>query len=78
MLVSEQQRVFEQWIEEHRGVILKVVRVHAVNVADQDDLFQDIAFQIWRSIPSFQGKARVSTWIYRVALNTAMVWHRSQ
>ena len=78
MLVSKQQRVFEQWIEEHKGVVLKVVRVHAANVADQDDLFQDIAFQLWRSIPSFQGKAKVSTWIYRVALNTAMVWHRSQ
>lgn len=78
MLVSTQQKVFERWIEEHKGVILKVSRVHAANSLDQEDLFQDIAFQVWRSIPSYRGKAKVSTWIYRVALNTAMVWNRSQ
>ena len=78
MLVGEQEKIFEQWIQEHKGLILKVVRVTAVNTEDQNDLFQEIAFQIWRSIPSFQEKAKVSTWIYRVALNTAMVWRRSQ
>ena len=78
MFVGEQEKVFEHWIQEHKGLILKVVRVTAVNTEDQNDLFQEIAFQIWRSIPSFQEKAKVSTWIYRVALNTAMVWRRSQ
>jgi RNA polymerase sigma-70 factor (ECF subfamily) len=78
MFVGEQEKVFERWIQEHKGLILKVVRVTAVNTEDQNDLFQEIAFQIWRSIPSFQEKAKVSTWIYRVALNTAMVWRRSQ
>jgi RNA polymerase sigma-70 factor (ECF subfamily) len=78
MLVGEQKRVFEQWIQEHKGVILKVVRVNAANAEDRNDLFQEIAFQVWRSIPSFQERAKVSTWIYRVALNTAMIWHRSQ
>ena len=78
MLVSEQEEIFEQWIAEHKGVILKVVRANAADLEDQNDLFQEIAFQIWRSISSFQERAKVSTWIYKVALNTAMVWHRSQ
>ena len=75
---SKQEHLFEQWIEEHKGVILKVVRANADHPEDQDDLFQEVAFQVWRSIPSFQRRSKVSTWIYRIALNTAMVWHRAQ
>ena len=78
MLASKQKHLFEQWIEEHKGVILKVVRANAADAEDQDDLFQEIAFQVWLSIPSFQERAKVSTWIYKVALNTTMVWHRAQ
>ena len=63
MLASKQEHLFEQWIEEHKGVILKVVRANAAHREDQDDLFQEIAFQVWMSIPSFQERAKVSTWI---------------
>ena len=78
MSAGKQEHLFEQWIEEHKGVILKVVRANAADRDDQDDLFQEIAFQVWSSIPSFQERAKVSTWIYKVALNTTMVWHRAQ
>ena len=78
MPASKQETLFEQWIEEHKGVILRVVRANAAAPEDQDDLFQEIAFQVWLSIPSFQERAKVSTWMYRVALNTTMVWHRAQ
>ena len=78
MLSGKQENLFEQWIEEYKGVILKVVRANAAHRDDQDDLFQEIAFQVWLSIPSFQERAKVSTWIYRIALNTTMVWHRAQ
>ncbi len=78
MLAGKQENLFKQWIEEHKGVILKVVRANAANPEDQNDLFQEIAFQVWLSIPAFQKRAKVSTWIYRVALNTSLVWHRAQ
>jgi RNA polymerase sigma-70 factor (ECF subfamily) len=78
MSARKREHLFEQWIEEHKGVILKVVRANAADHDDQDDLFQEIAFQVWLSIPSFQERAKVSTWIYKVALNTTMVWHRAQ
>lgn len=78
MLAGNQEELFEQWIEDHKGVLLKVVRSNAADPEDQNDLFQEIAFQVWQSIPSFQERAKVSTWIYRVALNTAMLWHRAQ
>jgi RNA polymerase sigma factor (sigma-70 family) len=45
---------------------------------DRDDLVQEILLQLWRSLPRFQGKAKESTWIYRVALNTALAWHRGE
>jgi len=78
MLAGKREGLFERWIEEHKGLILKVVRANAADPEDQDDLFQEIAFQVWLSIPSFQEKAKGSTWIYKVALNTTMVWHRAQ
>jgi RNA polymerase sigma-70 factor (ECF subfamily) len=45
---------------------------------DQEDLFQEIVYQLWKSFPSFKGDSKVSTWIYRVALNTAMAIYRKQ
>ena len=43
---------------------------------DQEDLFQEIVYQLWKSYPSFRGEAKLSSWIYRIALNTAMVVYR--
>src|SRR5262245_3017920 len=45
---------------------------------DQDDLFQEITIQVWRSIPSFRKASAVTTWIYRIALNTAIKWIRKE
>ena len=45
---------------------------------DQDDLFQEILLQLWRSIPGFNSKCNESTWIYRVGLNTALIWRREK
>ncbi|MBC6700417.1 sigma-70 family RNA polymerase sigma factor [Hymenobacter sp. BT190] len=45
---------------------------------DQEDLFQDIVLQLWRSYPSFRSGSKVTTWLYRVALNTAITRLRQQ
>ena len=57
--------------------MLKVVRGCAAP-QDQDDLFQDVLLQIWSSIPAFRGEAKETTWIYRVAFNTALAWRRGE
>ena len=57
-----------------KGLFFKVVRAYAFTPQDQEDLFQEIATQVWRSIPGFRGEAAVTTWIYRVALNAAITW----
>lgn len=71
MSESEQKQIFDDWLQQHRGIFFKVVRSYAGNSADQDDLFQEIALQVWQSIPDFRGESKPSTWIYRVALFTA-------
>lgn len=50
----------------------------ALSPQDREDLFQEIALQLWNSIPKFRSDAKETTWIYRVALNTAMQWNRKE
>jgi RNA polymerase sigma-70 factor (ECF subfamily) len=71
---DDHQRVFDQWLSCHQGLFYKVVRAYAFTPQDQEDLFQEIAIRVWRSIPGFRGDAAVTTWIYRVALNAAITW----
>jgi RNA polymerase sigma-70 factor, ECF subfamily len=78
MRFSEQKTVFNSWLNTYKGVLFKVVRTYAFTLQDQEDLFQEIAAQVWISIPSFAGNSAASTWIYRVALNTAISWSRNE
>jgi len=75
---DKQEEIFKQWLGEHKNLIFRLVKAYASSPQDRDDLFQQILLQLWSSIPGFQGNAAQKTWIYRVALNTALVWRRSQ
>ncbi len=46
------------------------------NTDDQQDLFQEIVMQLWKAYPTFKGNSKFSTWMYRVALNTALVYFK--
>ncbi len=61
----------------HRGIVIKIVRSFAPDPTDADDLAQEIALALWRSVPSFRGESKPSTWIWRVALNRAVSWQRA-
>ena len=61
----------------HMGIIYKICRLYARG-ADQEDLKQEIIFQLWRSYPGYRGRSKFQTWMYRVALNTAMLGLRAQ
>src|SRR6185436_7557624 len=78
MLDSERDRIFESWLESHKGILFKVVHAYAFEHADRQDLFQEIALQVWRSVDAFRGASSVPTWMYRVALNTAIAWTRKE
>lgn len=63
-------------IHEHQKIIYKICNLYRDNREDQEDLFQEIVYQLWKSYPSFKGASKVSSWIYRVALNTALTIYR--
>jgi len=65
-------------VNENRNRILRVCRVYAWNAADQDDLYQDILFQIWRGLPALKEVQFAKTWLYRVAINTAISFARKR
>jgi RNA polymerase sigma-70 factor, ECF subfamily len=69
---------FLELVNENRNRILRVCRVYSWNSADQDDLYQEILFQIWRGLPALKEKHFASTWLYRVAINTAISFVRKR
>ena len=73
----DEQR-FLDLINGNRPRILRVCRVYAWNSADQDDLYQEILFQIWRGLPDLKEKQFANTWLYRVAINTAISFVRKR
>jgi RNA polymerase sigma-70 factor (ECF subfamily) len=78
MTTQEQETIFRRWLEVHLGLMLKVVRGCTAMTQDQEDLFQEVLLQLWSSIPNFRSEAKETTWIYRVAFNTALAWRRSE
>jgi RNA polymerase sigma-70 factor (ECF subfamily) len=75
---DEQKKIFSEWLNQHKGIFFKIVRSFAFTPDDQDDLFQEISLQVWKSISDFRGESKPSTWIYRVALYTASTWVRNE
>ncbi len=68
--------LFMNWLGEHGSSVMKVARAYTLTGEECQDLAQEILLQAWRSLPNFEGKASAATWFYRVALHTAMKWHR--
>ncbi len=67
-----QEDQFVALIKTHEGLIYKVAAVYMDDPEDRKDLYQDIVFQLWKYFDSFRGEAKVTTWMYRVAMNTAI------
>ena len=67
---------FLELLANEQNIIHKICRIYAHDEATQKDLFQEISIQLWKSYPSFQGKSKFTTWMYRVGLNTAITLYR--
>lgn len=67
---------FVKQLEEHQNVVHKICRLYTRNQDAHNDLFQEITIQLWKAYPKFRGDAKFSTWMYRVALNTAITLYR--
>ncbi len=61
-------------IQENEGLIYKIARTYTDTKQDRQDLYQEIVYQLWKSFPSFRNESKMSTWIYRIGLNTSIGW----
>ncbi|OJW57385.1 MAG: RNA polymerase subunit sigma-70 [Sphingobacteriales bacterium 50-39] len=72
------QEQFVKLVQEHRSLLYKVCRIYCFTETDRQDLFQEMVIQLWKSYPGFRGESKFSTWLYRIALNTAISDLRKQ
>ncbi|MEO8962494.1 MAG: sigma-70 family RNA polymerase sigma factor [Ginsengibacter sp.] len=72
MQKQEAEKEFEKHIREHELLLRKVCRIYAYTDANREDLLQEIVIQLWKAWPKFKGHSKLSTWLYRVAINTAI------
>lgn len=72
------QREFLTLIDQHKGILHKVARMYMEDEDDRNDLTQEIVLQLWNSFERFQGNSQFSTWMYRVALNTALTYFKKE
>ncbi len=77
MDAAEQHTLFSRWLAEHAALLHHVANGFAEG-ADRHDLMQELMVALWRALPAFRGAAQPSTFIYRVAYNTALTWKRGQ
>lgn len=69
---------FVSLISKYQKIIHKVCHLYRDRKEDREDLFQEITFQLWKAFPTFKNQSKVSTWIYRIALNTAIASFRKK
>ena len=69
---------FLEKMKEHQGIIHKICRLYRESKEDREDLFHEILFQLWKSVSTFDNRSKFSTWMYRVALSTAIADYRKK
>lgn len=63
---------FETLLEHNKHRIFRICSIYAVNPIEPEDLFQEVVFQLWKSLPSFKGKSSIDTWVYKITLNVCL------
>ena len=70
------EKEFINLIKKNESIILKICNIYCKEIDDRQDLYQDILVQLWKSFPKFDKRAKISTWMYRIAFNTAVSRYR--
>jgi RNA polymerase sigma factor (sigma-70 family) len=76
--VDTKEARFLQLINENKGILYKIGKIYQDDVDDRDDLVQEMILQLWLGFDSFRGDSKFTSWMYRVALNTAIVFFKKQ
>lgn len=69
---------FTRTILPQQGIVLKVCRIYRDTPEDREDLYQEIVYQLWKAYPAYRREAKVTTWMYKVALSTAVAKYRKK
>lgn len=69
---NKKEEQFKQIVAENSERILRICRYYIPNPEDQKDMYQEILVNIWKSLDSFRGESKISTWVYRIAINTSL------
>ena len=69
---TQLEKNFLNDFEKNQNIVHKICRIYTTNQDEHNDLFQEITIQVWKNYSKFRGEAKFSTWMYRVALNTAI------
>ncbi|APG59774.1 RNA polymerase sigma factor [Christiangramia salexigens] len=75
---KELEHQFVTNLEKHQNIAHKICRIYTNDRDSHNDLFQEITIQLWKAYPKFRGDSKFSTWMYRVALNTAITLYRKK
>lgn len=75
-MTKELEHQFISEFQQHQNIIHKVCRIYTTDQDSHNDLFQEITIQLWKAYPKFRGDSKLSTWMYRIGLNTAITLYR--
>lgn len=78
MTSAEKETTFIKVLENHKNQIYRVCWGFTTNPADVEDLFQEVMLNLWKGIAGYKGTAQLSTWIYRITVNTCILWKKKQ
>lgn len=73
---KETEKEFLEMVKLNERIIYKVVSFYADDNQNINDLYQEVVLHLWKAYNSFRGESKVSTWIYRIALNTCITYYR--
>ncbi len=71
-MTNDIKLTFEQVLEENKARIYRICSVYACTPIEPEDLFQEVTFHLWKAFSSFNNKASINTWVYRIALNVCL------
>lgn len=76
MIPSEKEKLFTEVFKENKDIIFRLCYTSLNNKDDVDDLFQEVMLNVWRNLESFRQEAKISTWLYRITVNTALLYNK--
>lgn len=76
MNTSEKEKIFLQLLQENKDKIYRLCYGYLINKSEADDLFQEAMVNIWKNLEKFRGQSQLSTWVFRIAVNSALLYNK--